>query len=152
MKMKYLLIIFIICSIFFVGCDKKEIKYEKHLISFLYSYGNIKEGSNDISITYNNKVIYKSSNSANKSPYVEKEIDDSILKQLENIIKKYNVLDWDGFNKYDDIKDNNEIGFSIQIGYDDGSNYNASGYMNYPKNFNKVHKELITLFSQLNNK
>ena len=149
MKKAYLLIFLLIGIVFFSGCGKEEVSYEKHLISFSYSYGSINEGISDYSITLNGEsVIYLLSTS---DDYIEKELDSSILKDINNIINKYDVSEWDGYNKHDDIEDNDEISFSIQLGFDDGSNYNASGYGNYPKNFDKVHKELINYLNKINN-
>ena len=150
MNKKFLLIFVLLCIFFTVGCGKKETSFEKHLISFSYSYGNRSEGLYDYSITLNNdKVIYISSSSDN--PYIEKEIEKSILDEIDNIINENDILDWNGYDKYDDLDDEDKLSFSIQIGYDDGSNYNASGYGNYPKHFDKVHKEIITIFNKLNN-
>lgn len=146
MRKKYLLIIVLFCAFLTIGCGKKERNYEKHLVSFSYSYGNYKSGLNDYSIIYDDNIIFTSSSSSNNVPFIEKEVDKDILDKIEKIIKKYNVNDWDGFNKHSDLEDNDEISFSIQLGYDNGDNYSASGYMHYPQNFKKVHNELLNIF------
>ncbi len=150
MKKNMLFIMILFVSIIVVGCGKKETKYEKHLISFSYSYGNVENGLSDYSITLNeeNKAIYIVSSSTNEIPYTEKEVDKENFGKINKIINDYDVLDWDGFNKIDNEDD--EICFSIQIGYDDGSNYNASGCGKYPKNFEEAHKALINILNQIN--
>ena len=150
MKRIYIFIILFLCVFITVGCGKKETKYDMHLISFSYSYGNYKEGYTDISIIQNDDTAsFILSGSSNKIGYIDKEISSIYLNKINDIIKEYEVIDWDGFNKYEDKDNDNEIIFSIHLGYDDGSNYSASGYLNYPKNFDEVHKELLKIFNEI---
>lgn len=77
------------------------------------------------------------------------EINDEFLSKIEEIIKKYNVLKWDGFNKSDrDVLDGDSFSFSAK--FDDGTTISASGYMMYPDNYRQVRDELDSLFDSLN--
>ena len=70
------------------------------------------------------------------------------MDKLDNLIKENNITDWDGFDKYaKDIEDGNS--FSIQIGYDNGDNYYANGYMIFPDNYNEVHEKIIEFFDSI---
>lgn len=152
MKKKYIFVLLLICSLLIVGCGKKEIEYEKHLISFSYDYGNDNQGYHTYNISVNkDNIIYSLSESTSYVRTLEIEIDESYIDRLDKLINKYDILDWDGFNKQKDDKDSDEIAFSIHIGYDNGDNCSATGYRSYPDNFNKVHKELIKIFNELNN-
>ena len=147
---KKLIIILVLFGLFlFTGCEKK-LNYEKHLINLSYSYGDKTSGYIDYNIIVDgDEISYKVYGTLSKSKYITKEIDKTYIDKINKIIEKYDVLDWDGFNKHKD-KESDEIVFSIHLGYDDGSNYSASGYMSYPDNFKTVHKELLKLFDSLN--
>ena len=129
MKKKFLIIMVLFISIITIGCGKNKPNYEKHLISFSYSYGTIKEGIYDYSITLEDGlIIYRASASNNEFPYTEKKLEKTNIDSIDEVIKEYDVLDWDGFNKHDKVENNDEISFSIQIGYDDGS-FKPGNYM-----------------------
>ncbi len=79
---------------------------------------------------------------------VKVNLSESSLKELEDILNKYNVSDWDGFNKTDkDVLDGDS--FSCSIGMENGKGISASGYMKWPKNYKEVVSELDTYFSKL---
>lgn len=68
------------------------------------------------------------------------------IKKIEDILNKYNVSFWDGFNKTDkNVLDGNS--FSFTLDYDENKTIHAYGYMMYPKNYREVKTELIDLFS-----
>ena len=76
------------------------------------------------------------------------EISKRDVKRLENILNKYNVGSWDGFQKYDkDVLDGSSFNISINT-FDDNS-VSASGYMRWPKNYREVRNELGNFFKVL---
>lgn len=147
MKETYIFFLLLICSLLVVGCGKKEIDYEKHLISFSYEYGNKEIGFYNYSISFDDNIAHY--NISSDTTHIEGEIDKEYIDRIEKIINKYEVLDWDGFNKQKENK-GDDIAFSLHIGYDNGNNCSATGYKSYPNNFDKVHKELLKLFNEIN--
>ena len=82
---------------------------------------------------------------------ITKKVTTDFVQELENILKKYNVEKWDGFNKTDpNVLDGSS--FSITINMMDGNHISAHGYMMYPKDYGKVVKEIKELFEETNNK
>ena len=63
------------------------------------------------------------------------------IEAIKNILIKYNVQRWDGFNKSDKyVLDGNS--FSFIVYFDNNNSVSASGYMMYPDNYKNVEKEL----------
>ena len=76
------------------------------------------------------------------------EISKRDVKRLENILNKYNVGSWDGFQKYDkDVLDGSS--FNISINTFDDTSVSASGYMRWPKNYREVRNDLENFFKKL---
>lgn len=150
MKKRYLFIVLLLSIFLFTSCGKKEpVKYKVHLTGFTYSYGNYTKEYCDYSIISDNKTVtYRAHGKKEYSINIDKEIDYSYMDKLDNLIKENNITDWDGFDKYaKDIEDGNS--FSIQIGYDNGDNYYANGYMIFPDNYNEVHEKIIEFFDSI---
>ncbi len=90
------------------------------------------------------KITVKKVNEPPESA-ITKKVSIDFVQELENILKKYNVEKWDGFNKSDpNVLDGSS--FSITINMTDGNHINAHGYMMYPKDYGKVVKEIEELF------
>ena len=78
----------------------------------------------------------------------EIEISSEKMKELENILNKYNVSKWDGFNKTDkNVLDGDSFSFSLRT--EDNKSISASGYMKWPDNYKNVVGELETFFGDL---
>lgn len=70
-----------------------------------------------------------------------------ILKDIERVLNKYDVLKWDGFNKTDEyVLDGDSFSFSVE----GSKNISASGYMMYPKKYSEVTSELEAIFDKIN--
>lgn len=153
MKKKILLLIILVIAIMFTGCGKKETKdFEKKLVSFTYSFGKNSSGYNDYSIISSNDVVkFIGRGTKNDFKNFEYEIDKSYLDELDSIIQDNKIYEWNGFSK-----EGNEVqdgyGFSIQIGYDDGTNYSANGYMMYPDNYDEIHIKIVNYLKDLKKK
>lgn len=75
-------------------------------------------------------------------------VDESISKNVLDVLNKYNVKKWDGFkgdNKY--VLDGDT--FSMNITLKNGTEITASGYMEWPENYSKVKSELEDIFMKL---
>ncbi|MBR3208929.1 MAG: hypothetical protein IKF82_01540 [Bacilli bacterium] len=69
---------------------------------------------------------------------------DEVL-MIEEVLKKYEVSKWDGFNQSDNnVLDGNSFSFSAELV--SGERIGASGYMKYPKNYGEVKVKLDEIF------
>ena len=75
-------------------------------------------------------------------------VDQAFMDQLQDIFNRYQVFNWDGFQKSDKyVLDGDSFSFSMET--KDGRTIHASGYMKYPKYYSEVTKELDVLFQSL---
>ena len=150
MRNKKFLILLIAGVLLFVGCGKTKEEYNGKVFSFSYSFGSYFDGYCDYNLNLiNNVVKYTAYCNGNDKSNIEKEVDKSYLDEIEKIIKDNNIADWNEFNKSDDdILDG--YGFSLEIGYSDGKNIIASGYMKYPDNYDEVHQKIVEFLTKLN--
>ena len=76
------------------------------------------------------------------------EISKEKVKELEDILNKYEVSKWDGFKKSDkNVLDGHS--FSLYIRLFDDTSIDASGYMKWPKNYSEVRGSLESYFESL---
>lgn len=76
------------------------------------------------------------------------EVDDNTIDKIINILKKYHVERWNGFNKSNKyVLDGNSFNFYVRMKNDDS--ISASGYMKWPKNYRNVKEELDSIFTEL---
>lgn len=153
MKMKYLIIIFIILivlSILIINNYKsKNFKIEN--IKSIH-YGGI-TGTSMYS-NYQYDIIKKDSKyictikNDNEEEEHTFEIEEKDVKVLENKLNEYKVSRWNGFSKVDKrILDG--YSFSLSINLENGKDVYAHGYMEYPKNYSKVSGYLSSYFNNL---
>lgn len=77
-------------------------------------------------------------------------VKEETVKEIEDILNKYEVGLWDGFNKSDKyVLDGDSFSFSAS--FKDGKSISAHGYMSWPKNYYDVRNELDELFMNLYN-
>ena len=127
----------------------KDIKY----MHFSYSVGYAMYSNVNYDLEYkNSKYIAKiKPEGIADEDAKEVEVDEKIVIKLEEILKKYDVKSWDGFDKVDKyVLDGNSFSFSLRL--KDESSISASGYMKWPKNYREVRKELDDLFMNLYDK
>ena len=85
----------------------------------------------------------------NQDDLIEVNISKKDMDEIVNIVNKYEVMDWDGFNKSDKgVMDGSSFSFSIKSG--EGKNMSAYGYMIYPKNYRIVINRLKSIFDRVN--
>lgn len=151
MKIKYfILVLFLGLIIISTGCffNTKKINIEK-IKSFHFSYTS---GYEMYSYTnydlkcegHNCKAIVKPNGVSEDDKY-ETEVDSNFVKEIEDVLNKYNVAKWNGFNKSDkDVLDGDS--FSMSIRYGDDGYISASGYMMWPDNYSNVRSEISSIF------
>ena len=139
-------ILFAICfAILLVGCSEKK----DSITEFKYEFG----GGWTTTYTYeikkvDNKYSFKATESLKDSETVLKEISKKDVEKLEDIIKKYEIDKWNGFNDSDnDIMDGTY--FSLDVKYDSGSVIKAYGYMKSPDNYQEAHNALVDFLNGL---
>ena len=77
----------------------------------------------------------------------EIEVNEDILNQISEILNKYDVSLWDGFNESDrDVLDGDDFSFNLKT---DNNKISASGYMSWPTNYREVRDEIDTIFNNL---
>ena len=80
----------------------------------------------------------------------EVEVDNSFIQKLEEILKKYHVEKWNGFNKHDkNVLDGDSVSLNIRM--ENNDYLSASGYMKWPNNYGNVRGELDTIFMNIYN-
>ena len=89
-------------------------------------------------------------NNAEDTKTKEIETDLKIKNEIKTILKKYQVADWNGFNKNDKhVLDGNSFYLNIIM---EKEEITASGYMKYPKNFKEFSKDIDSIFLPIYNK
>lgn len=141
---KYIILLFTILLI--VGCGKKEDDSksitELSKLDFNYSTGTHVNAWVSYNINCVDKCILtiKPNNIAEEDKQ-EVELDKKTMNKIIDILNKYDVVNWDGFNKTNNnVLDGNN--FHINLTIRDNKNVSASGYMMYPDNYKDVKKEL----------
>lgn len=73
------------------------------------------------------------------------EIKKEDVQKIKDILKKYHVGRWNGFNKSDqNVLDGDSFSFGVR--FIDDTSINASGYMMWPVNYGEVEKALDDIF------
>ena len=158
MKMKWLWIILIliilliiIYMVFFRGKDNdpivstREIKDIKSL-HYSYSVGYAMYANYIYEIKCNDKCIIKiKPNGYSEEEAKEYEVSEDKIKEIINVLNKYEVSKWDGYSKSDpNVLDGDSFSFSL---YEkDGKSISASGYMMWPEHYRDVKNELKEIF------
>lgn len=79
---------------------------------------------------------------------LEIEVDKSIMDKIEEILKKYEVNKWDGFDKSNQgVLDGDS--FSLSVGLKDNKSIHASGYMMWPDHYRDVVNEISPIFTEI---
>ena len=154
MKMRYIvigviLIVFIGVGLL-MGLSKKEVEIsEIKSLYFTYTRGYAMNAYVVYDLNCDDNCILK------YKPYgidIEEakkvKVSMDTIKKVKDILLKYEVSKWNGFNK----TDNNVLdgdSFHLSIFMKDGESISASGYMTWPKNYGEVKVELDNLFNKI---
>ena len=145
MKKKIIIgaILILIVGVLLLVCYKKQEKYEGNIVSFEYNYGSYNGGYYNYKIyKQDDKSFIKAIGMDGIELNLDKEVDDTVLKDISKIVKDNKIYKWNGFDKKDShILDG--YGFTLKIKYSDGKEIKANGYMKYPNNYEINHKILV---------
>lgn len=154
MKMRYIvigviLIVFIGVGLL-MGLSKKEVEIsEIKSLYFTYTRGYAMNAYVVYDLNCDDNCILK------YKPYgidIEEakkvKVSMDTIKKVKDILLKYEVSKWDGFDKTDkNVLDGDSFSFSVLM--KNGDSIHASGYMKWPKNYGDVRTELDSLFESL---
>jgi len=158
MKIRNLLLMSFLCYavlLCMTGCFK-NIKRKSNNIKdinkfyFSYSTSNYIYGSVSYDIALENEKYILTIKLDNVAPEdaVKIEINNTILENVLVILNKYQVKNWNGFNKSDsNVLDGNS--FNMSITEKDETHISAHGYMMWPENYREVKQELDELFKNI---
>lgn len=109
---------------------------------FKYFFGSYNGGYYEYEIYKDgDKIIFTALGINGVDLDVKREVDYSVLYNIQDIIDDNNAFKWNGFNKRDtDILDGHS--FSLLVEYDTDEEIKASGYIKYPKNYQTFEKAI----------
>lgn len=152
MKLKVILILIVAAllttCILLSKKDDKEVSLKS--LSFSSGSGMFKDSIEKFNMECKNNKCNATIKPKNLSDKEEKkiEVDKKTKEKLESIITKYNIKEWDGYNKSDSrIMDGYSFNLNIQL--EDSTKITAYGYMKYPKNYVEFRDEIEKIFNKL---
>lgn len=154
--MKYLwiilsVIVILLVIVFILLFNKKTLKKIENIKYFYFGYSNGYEANSNVSYSINCKdkcIATIKPNEVSEKDATIVELNRKKLKELEEILNKWEINKWDNFHKSDsNVLDGD--GFSLSIRMEDKTSISASGYMMWPKNYSKVAGELDSFFEKL---
>ena len=138
--------------IFTKNKSNNNISNIKHF-SFSYTVGYAMNARVRYEIDYDNND-YKTSIIPNGIPDEDKlevKIDKEVIDRIEQVLNKYNISKWNGFDKVDkNVLDGDS--FSLYLRMQNDKTIEASGYMKWPEDYGKVRSELDSIFMEIYNK
>ena len=149
MKTKKLYLVLLIGLLLIVGCGKKEeIEIKGNVISLAYSYSSTKGQYRDykVQLIDDNVTLYSYGNDT-VSENTTKNVDKKYMDELESLVDKYKIKDWNGFNEQKNADEG--VGFSLEIGFSDGNNITATGFVNYPEGYESFQNEFINFYNSM---
>ena len=148
-----LVLIIIVLFILFYK-NKKNVNNIEDIkqLHFSYSTGYHHNASIDYEIVCDSECkLYFKDDGVSYEDRKEYKIDKDILKEIEDKLNEYEVINWNNYNKSSqDVLDGNS--FSINIKYKDDESISAHGYESWPKNYREVRSYLDNTFSKYINK
>ena len=159
MKMKWLLwtiaiitVIFVILLVIYLtNKDKNVVKVEeiKDIKTLHYSYSvgyaMYSNCSYELKCEDDKCTIEIKPNGFPEEDARTYDVDDNSMKEIINILNKYEVSKWDGFRESDqNVLDGDSFSFILDT--KDGKHISASGYMMWPDNYREVKTELKEVF------
>ena len=143
-----IIVAIILAIILYIKKDERQISTINYF-RFSYTKGMMANSGNIYEIECKTKCKSKIKLDGYSYDSVKEiEIDKKYVEELEQLLKKYKVGKWNGFEKYNkNIMDGSS--FNLFIEMKNGDKIEAKGYMKWPDNFNKVKSELDYLFKQI---
>ncbi len=133
--------------VFKIGADRTV--RDGNITSFSFSHGSFWSGDRDYVLTKqdNLALLTEKCMGCRDSFEVSKTVDGNYLGEVADIIEKYEIAKWDGFDESDNVTDGE--GFTLKVTYDDGKSIEAHGYMKFPTNYKEARDEFDKLFEKL---
>lgn len=118
-------------------------------LEFSYSIGYAMNAYYRYELVCSNKCRIKiKPNGFPEEEAMEYDVSDELMKKLVDMLNKYEVSKWDGFDRTaKDVLDGDSFSFTIRM--KDETNIHASGYMMWPDNYRMVQEEFKNIFSEL---
>ena len=134
--------------IMFLKRDERKIS-EIESFNYSYSTGMAVNSYSRYRLSCTNKcTAWIKPNNISEDNELKIDISKDQIEELQNILKKYEVGKWNGFDKFDqNVLDGRS--FTINIKMKNGDRVDASGYMKWPKNFGEVSKEIEEFFDDI---
>lgn len=152
---KYIIIVLVILiivfiSVFMIHNSKRNVNVSNiKSLTFSYSQGYMANSGVRYELECKDKCIL--SYKANGVPFdeaTEYNLDESTVLEVEELLNKYNVSKWNGFNKSDqNVLDGDSFGFYLIM--QNGDSISASGYMKWPDNYAEVKEGLDNIFAKV---
>ena len=153
MKYKVLIVVLILILLIigikvFLNSRKEIVVSNINHLSFFYTRGYAMNADIRYEMDCNDGMCVVTYKPYGVEKAKKKNIDNKTMKKIEDILNKYEVGKWDGFNKNDkNVLDGDS--FSMYINMIDGTSISASGYMKWPTNYRDVRDELDSLFEEI---
>ena len=144
------LLIIIIVIIILKPFKKRVVISDISKLSFSYSTGYAMYSSVLYEINYqDDKYLLKiKPDKVPDEEAKEYELDEKQIQEIINILTKYNVSSWNGFDKVDkNVLDGNS--FTFKLVTKSGEEIYAHGYMKWPNNYKEVKNELNNYFMNI---
>lgn len=130
------------------GFNISSIEYFK--ISYAGGFSMYNRSSYEIEYKDNKYMAIILPNRIPDENRLEVEISKDEVDRVIDILNKYDVSKWDGFDEDDkDVLDGNSFSFSLTT--QDNKKIEAHGYMRWPDNYDEVQSELSTIFMDIYN-
>ena len=92
-------------------------------------------------------VRYPESSDMFSETVIEKEVSLQIVSEMNDLLKKYRIYRWDGYQKSNPyVMDGSSWNLNIRLA--NGQTITASGYMMYPDNYREFINEQAALFAK----
>lgn len=149
MNKKYILIgliiVIFLILIILVRIDNKAEKISIKNFEYHYTINNSSNNSVRYKVECNDKCNITINDRKEKKEY---EISKEHLKELEEILTKYSVYRWNGYNKVNKkVKDGKS--FTLKVTLENNKTIKAHGYMSYPNNYKLVKEEIDSYFNNI---
>jgi len=129
---------------------KKDIKIENiKKLEFRVAESRSYNGNIEYKLKCTDKcTVYIKPYNVSEDDAQEVELTKEQVKEIEDLLNKYHVGRWDGFNGHNrNVLDGRS--FSLSITLKSGENISAHGYMKYPRNYNAVVNGLDEIIGSL---
>lgn len=152
MKYGIIIIVILLLGVLIYLIPNKIIKKSYKIENVNYFYLSYTKGyAMNSNVMYRiNKDLVATIKLYGESDEITINVDKSVLKEIEEVLRKYDIQKWNGFKRRNSmVKDGNS--FSLSIEMENGKEIEASGYASKPNNFNIFVEEIDKIFIRIYN-